>query len=692
MTDPVENSKKIDVNADSTFELIETDPFAGLALEIDHVENDTRGETADVANVHVADEILFSAQVDMASGKLPKHAWERGIMKNVFSDDPLEAFNLLPQPLGFGNLSSQMTVQPSEPAAVDSNPIASLQRSCTLPIYCSAVKVKPQRNYFGELQHVWQSALEKWYRLFDYLGFPGAAGEAMTAVAISDDLSQQLNILRDTLGIKSPRACIKRALSILKYLNWVWECATAFEPWGKQNVLAFIDARSGAGSNLNAGSTLLEAMRFAFYVLGIPIPEKLLKDVQILGKVRRLAAEAPEAKSARPLNVSEVAKLEYAMEKPMDNIDRYLIGCILFAIYSRSRWSDLKFVDELWFDKQLYKELPIGYIESRTKYLKTATSLLKKQRFMPLASPVLVTKVDWTRHWFEAMSILMVDITKKLFGAICRAPGTDGLLSDRPCSSDEIGVFVNQFLGTTTDSRVSSHSFKHTTLSWRASYGLPESARALLGHHEVSGKPLMVYSRDMLSGPLQLYGAMLQNIRDDHFRLDESRTSRLVAFLERNENAANVPAADSTPPACTVPETVHPGVEPMAEVDESETYAHDAVSETVDSSSELPSASESDSSDSEEDGDPPAEHPDVCDIPGPLWSNKKSGIVHKCSAEPYPTTCGRSVDDAHVEYMALGCSFSHARCSRCFKGEVISTREGMADLIDANLKKRARRE
>lgn len=94
-----------------------------------------------------------------------------------------------------------MTVQPSEPAVVDTKPIQSLQRTCTLPIYCSAVKVKPQRDYFGELQHVWQSALGKWYKVFDYLGFPGAAGEAMTAVASSDDLNEQLNILRDTLGI-----------------------------------------------------------------------------------------------------------------------------------------------------------------------------------------------------------------------------------------------------------------------------------------------------------------------------------------------------------------------------------------------------------------------------------------------------------------------------------------------------------
>ena len=114
------------------------------------------------------------------------------------------------------------------------------------------------------------------------------------------------------------------------------------------------------------------------------------------------------------------------------------------------------------------------------------------------------------------------------------------------CFFEEIVTFTNRLLSATTDSRVTSHSFKHTTLSWCAAYGLPEASRSLLGHHEVSSKPLMVYSRDMLSGPLQLYGSMLQNIRDDHFRPDESRTSRLVAFLEHAEHADNAP--HPTPP------------------------------------------------------------------------------------------------------------------------------------------------
>lgn len=259
-----------------------------------------------------------------------------------------------------------------------------------------------------------------------------ALWEAMTVFADSDDWNQPLAVLRDTLGIKSPRTCIKRALSILGYLNWVWDSTAFFDPWHKQNILAYIDARSGAGSKLNVGTTLVEAMRFSFYVLAIPIPESILQDVQILAKVHRLAADAREAKQPRRLSVAEVAKLEYAMETPIDHVDKYFVGCILFAIFSRSRWSDLKFVDELWVDKQIYKGLLVGYIESKTKYHKTATNLLKKQKFMPLVAPVLgVTRLDWAAHWLDSMAFLKVDIDKKPFGAICRAPRADGVLGER---------------------------------------------------------------------------------------------------------------------------------------------------------------------------------------------------------------------------------------------------------------------
>ena len=62
-----------------------------------------------------------------------------------------------------------------------------------------------------------------------------------------------------------------------------------------------------------------------------------------------------------------------------------------------------------------------------------------------------------------------------------------------------------------------------------------------MGHHELQGaKAMTVDSRDLLTRPLQLYCSMLANIRLDHFRLDESRTSRMVDLMKLNATEQHV--------------------------------------------------------------------------------------------------------------------------------------------------------
>ena len=55
----------------------------------------------------------------------------------------------------------------------------------------------------------------------------------------------------------------------------------------------------------------------------------------------------------------------------------------------------------------------------------------------------------------------------------------------------------------------------------------------------------------MLTRPLQTFRAMLANIRGDHFRPDESRTSRLVDIMKLSATATAVPEAQpaDAPPA-----------------------------------------------------------------------------------------------------------------------------------------------
>jgi hypothetical protein len=78
-------------------------------------------------------------------------------------------------------------------------------------------------------------------------------------------------------------------------------------------------------------------------------------------------------------------------------------------------------------------------------------------------------------------------------------------------------------------------------------------------------------------------------------------------------------------------------------------------------------------------------------IEGPVLRNIKSHVVHKCSSTENRTLCNRLTSTATFEFLADGCSTLNARCSRCFKGQVLTTPSAMAEAFDAAKAKRFKR-
>ncbi|CAL1146147.1 unnamed protein product [Cladocopium goreaui] len=108
-------------------------------------------------------------------------------------------------------------------------------------------------------------------------------------------------------------------------------------------------------------------------------------------------------------------------------------------------------------------------------------------------------------------------------------------------------------------------------------------------------------------------------------------------------------------------------------------------------SSEIPSTGSS-SSDSSSASEAEGANPLGLHIEGPVWRNRKSHVVHKCAELSFQTTCGRKVDEAHFELLEEGCSTLNARCSRCFKGEVVSSVDGLVKALDQSKSKRLKRQ
>jgi hypothetical protein len=253
-------------------------------------------------------------------------------------------------------------------------------------------------------------------------------------------------------------------------------------------------------------------------------------------------------------------------------------------------------------------------------------------------------------------------------------------------------------LKTADDDKLSSHSFKHTTLSWASAYGIDEPARTLLGHHELQGaKAMAVYSRDMLTRPLQLYCSMLTNIRGDHFRPDESRTSRMLDLMRIQkggpEGLPTVTGVVCTPaPSRPALETDDEAV-PTTPLDDSASLKRDVKrGETVDSDGESDSLASTSSSSSDADDNMAPAPTDARDfIAGPVLRNRRSHVVHKCSDVEGRTLCNRLTAADTFEMLAEGCSTLNARCSRCFKGQVLTTASAMAEALDVAKAKRFKR-
>ena len=643
----------------------------------------------DVA-VPIADynRILFEARLQGLGDAELKMPWETGVMREIFCDDD-DAFTstgFFP----FEYLGIEMGQASDAASASTEIAKSSVDTKLELPCYSFAVKVRPDLDFQAMTDALWIKSISKWNQVFEVLCFPGELGNALEFECLYGDGPEHGVVLRDALGIKSPRTAIKRAQTLLQYFKWLQGAYTDWDPWDRSRCLAYLAVSDGSKVAASRGMSLLEAFRFARFVMQIPIPDRLLSDAQLRGRAQRLMSTKVDYNPARPLKAAEVVMMEKGMVGDIDPIDKYMLGAALFCLYSRSRWSDIQHLDSLWVDRTEHNGEIFGFIETRTIHHKSATSLKKKRVFLPIVSPILgITTTDWTEAWFAVLNDLKVCVDVRPFGALCRAPTADGALCRRSVSSDEISAFLNRFLRTAGDNLVSSHSLKHTPLSWCSSYGMEEPLRTLLGHHELPGsKSMAVYSRDMLTRPLQAYCAMLANIRADHFRPDESRTSRLLDLMKIQDGSiqkqhavseATVPA-DRTQLEVPIDDYVEPAT-PLPSPSAMEPGT--GGDETDDS--DLASTS----SDSSQDSPPFGGHSTSADfISGPVWRNCKSHVVHKCSTRRNQTICGRLVSTPNFEMLENGCSTVNARCSRCFKGEVVSSMEGLVDALDAAKSKR----
>ncbi len=476
---------------------------------------------------HVFDRVLEEAHISNLSASQTSLPWESGVHAAIFSDawEPSQLNQLtfaVPPPVADDD--------GRDPEGMIAAASRHLKRKKEGAVCDTVIRSIADADFKQERENLWNRGLNKWILVYSCIQFAGDIGTRVwNKIVLEQDVGAAMEVLRDVLGAKSPKTINKRANTMLSLIDWMNRQFKFTWPFEYEFVLEYLSELKNGKAVASRGRTLMEAFRFCRHVLQIGELDRLASDPQLSGRAKRLDSEKQEYKQARPLKLQEVQLMERYMESDAHNRDKYVMGAALSALYSRSRWSDLAMVQYLELDTTEVEGKPFGFLESSTKFQKTGTTALKRAQEMPLVSPVLgCTEVPWCHRWVEVIMGFGFDLCASPFGPVCRAPRGDGGFFNRSVTSSEVTDFLNNVLELSGEDCVTSHSLKCTTLSWCSKYGLDEPTRTLLGHHELPGKSMQCYSRDLLARPLAKYQAMLLNIRLNNFLPDCSRSRRFV--------------------------------------------------------------------------------------------------------------------------------------------------------------------
>ena len=280
-------------------------------------------------------------------------------------------------------------------------------------------------------------------------------------------------------------------------------------------------------------ASFLEAVNFAVHVLGLPTqpPDEPLITPFIKSVMDKASLNRPRRKQARPLTTNEVVFLEETLKNPGRDIrDRYAIGAFLFALYSRSRWSDLRNVDSYMLDVDYSEQKVSGFLEFRTSTHKTAAQTARHGLPMPLVAPLWgLTSPPWGLAFKRVADEARLEFDSDFRGPLLPAPKIDGSWGMRTTTSDEASKWLLEVIRPHSMdlNDVSSHSLKATPLSWLAKGGGDPTDRQILGHHSAGKGALETYSRDQLSAPLRAFEEILRQIRIGALCPDRTRSGHV---------------------------------------------------------------------------------------------------------------------------------------------------------------------
>ena len=439
---------------------------------------------------------------------------------------------------------------------------------------------------------------------------------------------------------RSPVTVNKRGYSVMRLCDFLEKHGKMF-PCSEEEFYDFLCAEQLGCAPQSRMKGYMQSMNFVQHVMSVEELSTLTASARCKGAC--LGDGLRERLQASPLKVVELKSIHELLYTCDDVWVQMLCGALLMCVYCRARWGDLMRSESVILDHDS-DDRP-QFIEARTGRHKTMKSQLHRHQFLPLVVPCHgIDGKDWGSEWIRVRKSLGVAWPPE--GLVMPALGLQGEVTSRPLETQECAAWLRKIVGSQEGEsvrRISSHSLKSTFLSYAAKRGIGIPERLQLGYHTSNFQMGMVYSRDGAAASLLVLEKLIKEIETGYFRLDETRSGRIVETVECAK-----PAGERN--------VIH--VKDEAE-----------VIEVTDSEDSISSDSSSTSSEEERPKvvrNPPFFQPAEAPAGFNLWQHRKLKTLHLMSVENRLVfSCGRSAGALHKKLDGAP-EFDTPLCSLCF--------------------------
>lgn len=353
--------------------------------EVNFVDAGTGEANTGGAFSHVgkaAPDAVVSEAIRLTNKKAVLFPWERGRMARIFGDQ-----GRLEPKLPRLHASSNSFVR------VDVEVREGLQCSTTIGVrptrtddalYSSVVKQVIGGSYLEERDAKRELAVRAWWdllRLDMTCSDPGRI--SLQETGILDMCKSGMETLDASLGVKSPNTVMKRLYAVKTFNTWVIrQSSKHWLPVEEKAVWAYFKALKLEKAPATRATSLLEALRFCFFVFRVDGCEETLSSLRVRGLAAQLYATKRPWRPADPFTVSDVQFLHRAMlDEKRSMIDRVFIGHLIHMVYARARFSDLLAAVNCELDEENM------FLELQASVHKGSRTAVTKAMLLPVVAP-----------------------------------------------------------------------------------------------------------------------------------------------------------------------------------------------------------------------------------------------------------------------------------------------------------------